>query len=276
MMLKVVVVLVLSIITLFTKGQDVASGSNRYLVQDKIIVATGDWPPITAKSGSDKGLASDVMIAAFAAVGIAVDIKFMPWRRAEIELQNQKVEAVFPYAPTVGRKEKFLFGDPIIFSKTQFFKLRSRHDVQIKTLKDLSAYRLGGVLGYFYQEELDIFGINAFYATKDIYNLHKLKTRRIDLFLANDLITWSMIHKVYPESTDDFVALEAPYSVNPLSLMFRKEDDLSLHYLMKFNEGLSLIQQSGLYAELLDKYGYDLSYYTRPVETLSNFHSVLP
>ncbi len=77
-----------------------------------------------------------------------------------------------------------LFSDTIAYSTSKFFfysKNRPRDSYHYETLEDLRAYKLGGIIGYFYEEIFSEAGLDVDYVTKEQQAIEKLKRGRIEL-----------------------------------------------------------------------------------------------
>ena len=226
----------------------------------EVILTTGDWPPYVLETGSDKGPMADIVIAAFKEVGITPKIVFYPWKRAEDEVRQGKAFAAFPYAITDERKKEFDFSDPMYVVKAKFFYNKKYHSagMPFEKLEDLRNYKIGGLLGSWYEPYFKNAGLQVEYVNATDQNIQKLALGRIDLTVEEENTTWLLIRKLYPNEVDQFATLEKPLEepgvVNELSLIVSRSYPNSTELLKQFNTGLAAIRANGTFKQILEKY----------------------
>ena len=113
------------------------------------------------------GLASEIIKKAFEVEGINVEIVFYPWKRCEVMLQHQKLDAIFPYTRTDERADMYDFSEPVVVVRTHFFYLKKKIDhLHFTQYEDLQPYSIGGILGYFYEDIFKQAGLHVEYVSK--------------------------------------------------------------------------------------------------------------
>ena len=226
----------------------------------EVILTTGDWPPYVFETGNDKGPMADIVMAAFKEVGITPQIVFYPWKRAEDEVRQGKAFAAFPYAVTDERKKEFDFSDPMYVVKAKFFYHTKYHaaGMPFEKLEDLRNYKIGGLLGSWYEPYFKEAGLQVEYVNTTDQNIQKLALGRIDLTVEEENTTWLLIRKLYPNETNQFATLEKPLEqpgvVNELSLIVSRSFPNSAELLKQFNTGLAAIRANGTFKQILEKY----------------------
>ncbi len=226
----------------------------------EVILTSGDWPPYVFETGNDKGPMADIVMAAFKEVGVTPKIVFYPWKRAEDEVRQGKAFAAFPYAITDERKKEFDFSDPMYVVKAKFFYNKKYHpdDISFEELEDLRDYKIGGMLGSWYEPYFKEAGLQAEYVNGMDQNIQKLALGRIDLTVDEENTTWFLIRKLYPDEADQFATLEKPLEqpglVNELSLLVSRSYPNSAELLKQFNTGLAAIRANGTFKQILEKY----------------------
>ncbi len=188
---------------------------------------------------------------------------FRPWKRCEWEAMNGKVFGIFPYAITKERKDKFYFSDKImknntmLFYSTKYFK----KSPNIKKIKDLKSYKIGGVLGYNYVSAFKNAGLNVDYVTNDDLNVKKLYHNRINIALWDQILGWHLIEKIYPKEKKMFKTLDITLEKIVPSiqqgdsyLMISKKYPNSINLKNKFNQALKRIKKNGTYNKIFEKY----------------------
>ncbi len=226
----------------------------------EVILTTGDWPPYVFETGNDKGPMVDIVMAAFKEVGITPKIVFYPWKRAEDEVRQGKAFAAFPYAITPARQEEFDFSEPMYVVKAKFFYNKKYHaaGVPFDKLEDLRNYKIGGLLGSWYEPNFKDAGLQMEYVDSMDKNIQKLALGRIDLTVDEENTNWYLIRKLFPNEADQFATLEKPLEqpgvVNDLSLMVSRSYPNSAELLKQFNTGLAAIRANGTFKQILEKY----------------------
>lgn len=227
---------------------------------NEVILATGDWPPYVYETGPDKGPIAEIIIAAFKEEGISTQIFFYPWKRAEDETRDGRVFAAFPYATSDERKKEFNFSNPMYVVKAKFFYNKKFHPngMTFDKLEDLKNYKIGGLLGSWYEPTFKAAKLQVEYVAGTEQNVEKLALGRIDLIIEEENSVNYLIRKKYPEQIDQFASLEKPLEqpgvVNDLSLLVSRGYPKSADLLKKFNSGLAAIRANGTYKQILEKY----------------------
>lgn len=210
-----------------------------------VVMVTGEWKPFTSQSMENQGTFTEIVTAVAKKMGVRPHYRFLPWKRCEYALLNKEALAAFPYAYNQERARHFEFSDEVAVSLTRFFYYKKTMDeFSWHTLDDLKPYRIGGVIGYFYEEEFERAGLNVEYTSKELLNLKKLISGRIDLFPVNEWVGWDLIRRHFPEEREQFGVLDKPHSIQGLCLMVRKDDPASMAFLDRFNHALKRIRKA--------------------------------
>lgn len=227
---------------------------------NEVILTTGDWPPYVFETGPDKGPMADIVIAAFNEVGITAKIVFYPWKRTEDEVRQGNAFAAFPYALSPERQEEFDFSDSMYTVKAKFFYNKKYHPngMPFENLVDLKNYKIGGLLGSWYETAFKDAGLQVEYVSSTDQNIEKLARGRIDLMIEEENSVWQLIRELYPNEVEQFAAFEKPLEqpgvINDLSLMVSRGYPNSAKLLEQFNVGLAAIRANGTYTQILEKY----------------------
>jgi polar amino acid transport system substrate-binding protein len=227
--------------------------------REKIILATGEYIPYVTFSGSGKGFFCEIVTAAFRAVGIDVEYRDCPWKRCEMEVANGTVMGALPYAYTPERAEKYLFSDVVAASQGKLFydKTRFPAGIPFNRYEDLRKYRIGGTMGYWYEKEFRNAGLTVDYAATDELNIKMLHLGRTDLFPIDELAGWYIIRKMLKGDAGRFATLDKPLYVGTLCVIFSRKNPYAAGIAERFNAGLALIKERGIYRKILEKHGID-------------------
>lgn len=227
---------------------------------NEVILTTGDWPPYVFETGTDKGPMVDIVVAAFKEAGITVKIVFYPWKRAEDEVRQGKAFAAFPYAITTERQKEFDFSDPMYTVQSKFFYYKKFHPngIRYEKLEDLLNYKIGGMLGTWYEPLFKDAGLQVEYTATMDSNIEKLVLGRIDLAVEEENYVWYLIRQLHPNDADQFATLpktlEHSNLTDTLNLLVSRNYPNSAELLKKFNAGLAAIRANGAFKQILEKY----------------------
>jgi len=216
---------------------------------EKIKITNGEWPPYLSQNLKHYGLASRIVTESFSMEGIDVEYGFFPWARAYKLAKDGQWDASAVWTPNEERKEFFLFSNSVIDDVTVFFHLKTL-DFKWKTMDDLKKFRIGATLEYNYGEmftkaEKDGI-IKVDRVAADETSFKKLLINRIQLFVCNLEVGYSLLYKMYPPETVSLFT-NNPESVHTasLSLIISNKIPKGNFFLEKFNKGLKKLKDSG-------------------------------
>jgi len=219
----------------------------------QLLLVTDYWPPFVFDI--DKGLATEIILAAFDETDIDIVIEFYPWERCLHMVQNNLALGSFPWTETEARKEKYLFSDPITSQKTVLMYLEDEI-LDIFTIEEIyqSDYLIGVLDSYQYLEVLETLDVNLDYSTSELNALEKLINKRVDFVVIDQENAFYLLENNYPEYVGEMgVHLIEDFSYW-LSLMMGNDYPNVEEIHEQFNEGLNKIRESGEYDEILEKY----------------------
>lgn len=224
---------------------------------DPVLLVTGEVSPFTSEKLEGHGFITEIVVLALKQAGIDHHYEFYPWKRCENMVENGSAWAAFPYSYNKTRATKFLFSDTVGMSTTRFFYYKTQPVSDYETLLDLKAYKIGGVLGYFYVEIFKEAGIELDLADQEIQSMRMLAAGRIDLLPLNELVGWGLIKKHFPVERKNFGTLEKALRKSELKLMISKDYPNSRGLLKRFNTALKEVQKIPDYQAVLEKYGIE-------------------
>ncbi len=240
--------LVLFLVLLFT-------GANAQA--EKVKLGTGEWAPYTSEGLENYGFFTEIISEVFKEMGVEAEYVFYPWRRCYDLVKKGKLWAAFPYSYTEERAKEVLYSDPVAYSTTTFFYYKNNKNYKYETLEDLRPYKLGGVLGYFYEELFKKAGLEVDYVYKELNAIEKLMARRIELLPLNELVGWSLIKKHLSNEESNFGTLEKAFSRDALHLIVSKEYSDTRELLKGFNAALKRVIENDTYKSILKKYNIE-------------------
>ena len=220
---------------------------------DKILLVTGEFAPYTSEKLTDDGFSTQMLQAVFQEMGMACEIRFYPWIRAEEMVQKGEAWGAFPYIYTEKRANDYLVSEPIHKASLKYFYLKGNKKITnevlgFRTISDFRNIILGGANGYWYgtREELKKQGLNNVEWADDTSGLVKmLYNQRIDVFIEDDLVGLSTIKKIYPQETDRFATLDKAATSMDYIVIVSKNYPNSTEILDKFNKVLTKLKARG-------------------------------
>ncbi len=217
-----------------------------------------DWPPFEYASpdGETTGYTVEIVKAMQKLVDVDSTIELHNWNRAYQTALKHPNYAVFTMARTNQREPLFYWVGPIAEREIYLWKLKSRKDIQVKTLEDVKEYRVGTVRGEAGEQQLLSKGfkydVNIHSVENQTRNFLLLFNDRIDFFYGLELTTIFILRK---EGYD-------PYEVEKTVLLsggqgyyigFNRETPF--HIVQQFSDALQTIKHNGTFARIQRKYG---------------------
>ncbi len=220
-----------------------------------ITLVTGEWTPYTSQKLEDYGFITEMISEVFKEMGIKPKYKFYPWRRCYHLVKSGKVWGAFPYTYTEERAKEVLFSDSVGESNTVFFYYKKKKNYTYDTLDNLKPLKLGGIVGYFYEEAFRKAGLQVDYAPDELSAINKLAAGRMELLPLNELVGWYHIREKFPGKLSDFGTVERAYSTDELKVIVSKQYPDSSNLLKQFNKHLKNVKTGDRYKAILKKYG---------------------
>lgn len=211
-----------------------------------ITLTNGEWPPYLSEQAPGYGIASRIVTDAFAAAGVEVRYVFRPWKRAYLEAAGGTYDGTLVWTWGEARAKHFLFSDPVFEGRSVFFHLKSR-PVSWSRFADLTAYRIGGTLGYEYEFERTP-GIAIERANTDLANFRKLLAGRIDLFPSDINAGYALLKAEFTDEDRRQLATHPKaYNVVSYHLLLNRKNPRNIRLMNRFNQGLRTLKDIGRY-----------------------------
>jgi polar amino acid transport system substrate-binding protein len=225
---------------------------------EKILLTSGEWGPYMSNRLYHGGFVTDVIINAFKAVNVDVEIEYYPWGRSyayakegEVNKKNYNGTLVWIYTPE--RAEYFYYSDIVLSENVVLFYLKE-NDYEFEKIEDLKGLRIGGTLHTVYPvlEQAEKEGIIKIIRDDYYENLfRKLLTKRVDaipylknvglFYIRNSLIENDRKKIIYSKNS---------ISIKEYHLILNRKDSNNLKLIKKFNEELKIIKENGVYEKL--------------------------
>lgn len=231
--------------------------------ENRVTVATLEWPPYIGKKLIGKGYVNEITVAAFKQSGYNVSVTFYPWARAVYLVEKGDMDVLLPEYYSKRREKSCVYSDPIPGGPVGLFKHKSLNvkwshnpqEKQLLALWKLREYKFGVVRGYINTKAFD----NAAFlikeeVTNDELNLKKLFGKRVHFIFIDKFVAHYLINNRYPGYKDKLEFMEPAMELKPLYLAFSRKSKNNKKKLKAFNRGLSAIKANGTLKKIMGKY----------------------
>lgn len=220
-------------------------------------IATGEWAPFTGEKLPSQGIATEIVVAICRAAKIDPVFSFLPWKRAEFQLDVGESFAAFPYITNEQRLAKYDFSEPLFFTTTKFFYYSKAHAfeaLKVDKLAEMAKYSVVVLEGTWTISALKAAGIRVAEAPSMASAVQMLRWGRVDFLVMEQTVSFEAIKKAFPDDIDDFKVLENNFFGSAGSrLMVSRTYPQSKALLEKFNEGLRIIKSNGVLDRIAKK-----------------------
>lgn len=164
------------------------------LIQAETIKSVSeDYPPYEyVEDGEIKGFTVDLLNLLYERTGHTGTTHILPWARAYKIAQNEANVLVHRMTRSEKREQLFKWIGKVSDKKVSLYKLKSRTDLQLNSLKDAKRYQIGTIIDqsstkFLYNQGFEE-SVNTFSVPTLEININKLFNQRIDLVLAMEPI----------------------------------------------------------------------------------------
>ncbi len=224
----------------------------------EVSVRTVDWPPYYGSSLDKQGPLVEISRAALKVKGHTLAIKFIPWQRALVKVEDGTYDMVLGAYDTPERRKKYFPSDQIYSVKELVIGLASTGVNSFKSLKDLEGYKFGVVRGFAYSKEFqNATFLNRDLSSSEVSNVKKLFAKRVHFIVMNPAGFKENMKKVNDPNAmkEKYVYLAPPLSENSVLNLFSRRVKDGEAIARDFNEGLKAIKEDGTYEKILEQYG---------------------
>jgi polar amino acid transport system substrate-binding protein len=217
----------------------------------KVTLAYVDFPPYEfEENGKPQGILVKIVERLFEKANISLELEFLPFKRAYIEVKQGKIDGLFNFYKIEERLKYFDYTDAIIENPLVFF-VRKDSTLQYKGLKNLKGLKIGVMRGYSYGSEFD----NSTFFEKDPSNSHianfkKLLYGRFDAYPCDKLVGIYVARQ--NNMMSEFKILPTPLTVMDGHIGFTKGRHQDI--IKKINIELKAMQTHGGIDKLINQY----------------------
>lgn len=217
-----------------------------------LIAAEDDWAPycvLDKESGQPRGLAPELVKAAFAAEGVDVEFRTIPFARCMYEARSDKVLGCFDATITEENRYQYFWHETPMFEEDlAIFALASepRRDLKLTSLEQKT---VGITLGYTYPTDfMENPRITRFQAKSDTQIIEMLVRGRVDYILMNEMPGYL---KIQQKQLSGKVVKVGKISTDSFWLAFSRAHPRGEEMASRFEEGLQKIKNNGTYEALV-------------------------
>lgn len=217
------------------------------------IGAEDDWYPYTAwRDGRIVGMSADIVRAAFASSGTAIDLTPYPYSRCMELARSGVLAACFNTTPDSRIAAHYLLPEEMLFSDDILLWARSGA-APLENLDALAGKRVAMTIGYTYGEHFntrqDILRVPV---RRDLNGFLMLQRDRVDYVVAFRGTTQALIEQ-NPRLAGQFVALATVHQPQ-LYLSFSRHNPQAPALLQRFDQGMRQIRQDGTYQKIIARW----------------------
>jgi len=223
--------------------------------QEKITFVTGEYPPYSSQKLKNFGFYSEIIMEVCREAKLDCKIDFYPWIRAEKLVEAGSVFAAYPYRFNLERRKKYFLSETIFCGRSKLFyysKKNDRKSFKFEKISDLEKFTIGFLRGASYKDVIERNNIHFEESNDDNTLLLKLKSGRIDLAIAEELVFENSIKEIFNKESIDFKKLKNDFEkINNNGLIVSKNYKNSELILKKFNYSLQKIKENGDYSKII-------------------------
>lgn len=223
-----------------------------------IKMTTCNWQPYAGVNLTNLGFTSELLTRLFKRMGYETTIDILPWQRSMIKTAQGKYDLAYNVYYSEERSKEYAFTNPYIHSQV-YICSRKESNIKFTTLKELTPYRIGVVMGYVNSEKFD----RADYLEKDkaitdLNNMKKLFGKRIDLAVIDKYVAIQLI-KTSPfliANITDLTFHEPPLTTLAVHAAFSKKIPGYQERVKKFNRELEEMIKDGTFDTLMEIHNF--------------------
>jgi len=232
-----------------------ASASDR---PAKIRLTNGEWPPYQSRYLPEYGAASQLVTAAFDAVGIEVEYGFFPWNRAMLLVEQGAWDGTFMWVLTPERERLYLPSDPLFTLREVLFYSREDPIAAVRP-EDLKGKIMGVLDSSAFGEQF-----NPLIEQDEIYIARVPNNRQLFQMLAMGRVDFvPELETSGYEAVNQYLTADQTQQITHLKtlthtwsyhmLISRRTDD-GPYFVDAFNRGMEILRENGEFERIIGPY----------------------
>ncbi|WP_374347807.1 substrate-binding periplasmic protein [Chitinimonas sp.] len=223
--------------------------------QERLRLASGEWPPYAGEALPGGGLGAHIISAAFAEADIVVEYQYLSWKRGLEMARQGKLDGAILWGGQRADQQEFLATQPVVTSQVVLFHRREK---PLDGKAPVKGYRLAYPNGYDYEvipgfiALAQASGIAPLKTGSDRDALRALLNNRIDAYPADRLVGIYLLQEAMYDHWQEHIAITpSPLSIEELGVLISQRHPHAKQLVRRFNAGLAALQQKGLIARWL-------------------------
>jgi len=217
--------------------------------QQSIKVVAAEFPPLTTKAGGQPGgVVLEVVREAGRRAGVALEFSFLPWERAQLEVQARNDVLIIPFTRTPSREAQYQWVAPVLEFHTVLVTLANPPS----SIEEARMLVVGYVRGTSFTDEAKQAGLPYVEESNDdLTNARKLKLGRIGAWITTDL----MARGVYREAGFDPAELKYGPDLGPVKISYvAASRDFPKEIANRIANAISQMRADGSYQAIVKRY----------------------
>lgn len=222
---------------------------------ENIKISTESYPPYTSEELENGGLLLEIISRSFRASGIEVDYYYSPAARSYELARSGQTAGTAPWALREDRKEFFYYSDPLIeVDGEHLYYLKpssaTRRDLTNSVFAIINGHNYGAAFDRI-AEKHDLYFLTV---RDNAQALELLIRKRVDFVLCKKTVCDYLIKKkkIQKVVSEELIGSNGAHDYLLISKKYKGAEVL----LKKFNEGMTLIRESGVYDNIISKYQF--------------------
>lgn len=216
------------------------------------LITEDSWPPYSDVNG--QGLSTDLVNAAYRAVGKNVVLDVMPYARVVRDVQAGLADGGYNITRQLSTKDLFLFGREVLLTAPASFYFNAGAGESYRSYDDIpNDTRIGLIIGYDYGDiyQAHAHRLKEIRVSKQRQLIKMIKAGRIDAAIMFDEVAAYTLH----EMGLSVGAIDKSFlnHTSDIHVAFSLKRSTSFHNAELLDDGLRLIRTSGEYQRLVEK-----------------------
>ncbi len=202
--------------------------------------------------GEYSGIDVEILEEAAETVGVELEHRPMPWKRALLDFEAGSLDAIFQLTPTEQRFAKWNMVGPLRTTRTVFVTRAGSELVDVKSLEDLQSLVIGVVDGFTYDRDFDAdTRFTKEYASDDFANMRKLLLGRVDIIAGGQATLAFVIREL--NAQEKLKILPTPLVEQARYIAFSRSPDGD-EKAMRLQSAIENMHNTGRISEIIHSY----------------------
>lgn len=217
--------------------------------EPSIKLVAAEFPPLTTNTGGQSsGVVLEVVSEACRRAGIALEFRFLPWQRAQLETLASNDVLIIPFTRTPSRETQYQWIAPVLEFHTVLVTLAKPPS----SVDEARKLVVGYVRGTSFKDEAEHAGFAYVEETDDdVTNARKLKLGRIGAWMTTDL----MARGVYRQAGFDPAELKYGPTLGPVKVSWvAASHEFPKEIAAKIADTIDRMRADGSYQAIVRRY----------------------